>query len=194
MGRIFRTFIFSFFASLIAVAIDAFYHLATETTVHINYVAVKFVIIFAAVFLVAYWSGKRIVDIIFASISGPVIFYVYYIFAYPTLDRSIFKIDENFGYIFVHIFAMLISYFIVFKILNKKYLGKNSIKIQKTKFALLFVIFGIIGSIYTFIPYKTINDVFSIGLGLRHNTHVLIGAIALIVAIASLYKVIRMKN
>ena len=72
MGRIFRTFIFSFFASLIAVAIDAFYHLATETTVHINYVAVKFVIIFAAVFLVAYWSGKRIVDIIFASISGTV--------------------------------------------------------------------------------------------------------------------------
>lgn len=96
------------------VVLDALYHLATETAVHINYVAVKFTVIFSTVFLVAYWVGKSKTDGIFTSVAGPVIFYVYYIFANPTLNRAVFKIDENFGYIFVHIAALLAAYFVVY--------------------------------------------------------------------------------
>ena len=96
------------------VVLDALYHLATETAVHINYVAVKFTVIFSTVFLVAYWVGKSKTDGIFTSVAGPSIFYIYYIFANPTLNRAVFKIDENFGYIFVHIAALLAAYFVVY--------------------------------------------------------------------------------
>ena len=57
------------------VVLDALYHLATETAVHINYVAVKFTVIFLVVFLVANWVGKSLTDGVFTSIAGPVIFY-----------------------------------------------------------------------------------------------------------------------
>ena len=120
MKRLAETILFSFFVSLSMVVLDAFYHLATETAVHILYVAVKFTIIFILVFLVAYWVGKGAVDGLFTSIAGPVIFYIYYIFANPTLNRQIFKIDENFGYIFVHIAALLISYFFVYHFWYRK--------------------------------------------------------------------------
>ena len=65
---------------------------------------------------------------------------------------------------------------------------------QKTKFLLSFIIFGIIGSILTFTPYKILKNTLNLGFGLRHNDHVMIGTIALIVAVVSLYKVIRMKK
>lgn len=124
MDKLPENLIFSFFVSLTMVVIDAMYHLATETAVHINYVAVKFTVIFLTVFLVAHWVGKSTGDGIFTSISGPVIFYIYYIFANPTLNREIFRIDENFGYIFVHIFALLIAYFTVYRIWVLKKVSK----------------------------------------------------------------------
>ena len=97
------------------VALDSLYHLATETAVHINYAAVKFTIIFLVVFLVAHWVGKSVVDGIFTSMAGPVLFYIYYIFANPTLNRQIFRIDDNFWYIFIHIAALLVAYFVVYR-------------------------------------------------------------------------------
>ena len=65
---------------------------------------------------------------------------------------------------------------------------------QKTKFAVSTVIFGIIGAIYTFTPYKTLKNVLNLGFGLRHNDHVMIGIIALVTAVVSFYKIIRMKK
>ena len=124
------------------VVLDALYHLATETAVHINYAAVKFIVIFLVVFLVANWVGKSKTDGIFTSISGPVIFYFYYIFANSTLNRAIFKIDENFGYIFVHIIALLISYFVVYNILVKK-MGNNFVKSLAFAFIMALCIFGL---------------------------------------------------
>ena len=115
MNRLAENLVFSFFVSLVMVMLDALYHLATETAVHINYAAVKFIVIFLVVFLVANWVGKSITDGIFTSVSGPVIFYVYYVFANSTLNRALFKIDENFGYIFIHIAALLIAYFVIYE-------------------------------------------------------------------------------
>ena len=124
------------------VVLDALYHLATETAVHILYAAVKFTVIFLVVFLVAYWVGKSKTDGIFTSIAGPVIFYFYYIFANPTLNREIFRIDENFGYIFVHIIALLISYFVIYNIWIRKR-GNNFVKSLAFAFIIALCIFGL---------------------------------------------------
>ena len=112
MSKLIENIIFSFFVTLVMVVIDAIYHLATETAVHINYAAAKFTVIFLVVFLVSYWIGKSKRDGAFTSVTGPAVFYLYYIFANPTLNREIFKIDENFGYIFVNFkyFAKKLNY------------------------------------------------------------------------------------
>lgn len=59
------------------------------------------------------------------------------------------------------------------------------------KFLASFIIFGAAGALYTFTPYKTIKNVLGIGFGLRHNDHVMIGTIALIIGVVSLYAFIR---
>ena len=145
MNKLTENFIFSFFVSLVMVVLDAIYHLATETAVHINYVAVKYTVIFLIVFLVAYWVGRSITDGIFTSIAGPIIFYIYYIFANPTLNRDVFKIDENFGYIFVHISALLIAYFVVYKIWVLKK-GSAIVKNAAYAFIIALCIYGLDGA------------------------------------------------
>ena len=62
---------------------------------------------------------------------------------------------------------------------------------QKSKYLLSLVVFGAIGAVYTFTPYKTLKNVLGIGFGIRHNDHVMIGTISLIIAVVSLYKIIR---
>ena len=59
---------------------------------------------------------------------------------------------------------------------------------QKTKFLISFFVFGAIGALYTFTPLKIIRKL-NLGFNLRHNDHVMIGTIALIIAIVSLYKI-----
>lgn len=140
------------------VMLDALYHLATETAVHINYVAVKFTVIFLVVFLVVYWVGKGITDGIFTSVAGPVIFYVYYIFANATLNREIFKIDENFGYIFVHIAALLIAYFSVYNSWTMKK-GSPVAKSIIYSFIVSISIFGLITAYkLSYVQYTTHNE------------------------------------
>ena len=65
---------------------------------------------------------------------------------------------------------------------------------EKTKFLISALFFGIIGSVYLFTPYKTLKNILKLGFGLRHNDHVMVGTIALIIAVVSLYKVVRMKR
>ena len=64
----------------------------------------------------------------------------------------------------------------------------------KNKFVVSIIIFGVIGSLYTFTPYKILKNILNLGFGLRHNDHVMIGTLALIIAVVSLYKIIRMKK
>lgn len=65
---------------------------------------------------------------------------------------------------------------------------------QKTKYLLSFIVFGAIGAVYTFIPYKTLKNVLGIGFGIRHNDHVMIGTLSLIIAVVSLYAIIRTRR
>ena len=64
----------------------------------------------------------------------------------------------------------------------------------KIKFALSAIIFGAIGALFTFTSYKTLKNSLGLGFGLRHNDHVMIGIIALIIAIVSLYRILRNKK
>ena len=288
------------------VMLDGLYHLGTETAIHLNYMLVKISLIFLILFLTTYWVGKGKNQGIFACILGPVIFYIYYLFADATLNRDHFIIDDSFGYIFLHILVFFIAYFTMYYILtlnkgnkdirngaiafmlaigtfgldsfykmalvqiktsneelvataldfsqsiylvmfliviyfliltyitNPKYktltylLGsvagifiisrdiprsvvgifssliplylmlkylKDNQQIQLPsngkKFLIATIAFTIIGSIYTFLNYKTIK---AIGFGLQHNDHIMIGTLSLTIAVVALYKFLYQKN
>ena len=64
---------------------------------------------------------------------------------------------------------------------------------EKTKLLAVVIFFGIFGSIFMFTPYKILKNTLMLGFGLRHNDHVMIGTIALITSIVSVYKMIRSK-
>ncbi|MBI4145296.1 hypothetical protein HY493_03755 [Candidatus Woesearchaeota archaeon] len=110
MSRIWTAFIFGIIVTLAMNALDMLYHVVTDTAVHLNYVAVKFTIIFATVFLIALVIGRGKTPGIVTSVLGPVAFYFYYSVASPTLDRSMFTIDEAVWYVVVHVIALAIAY------------------------------------------------------------------------------------
>ena len=60
-------------------------------------------------------------------------------------------------------------------------------------YLLSIIVFGTIGAVYTFTPYKTIKKI-GIGFGLRHNDHVMISTVSLIIAVVSLYAIIRARR
>ena len=108
--------------------LDIVYHLATNWTVHLNYVAIKLTVIFLTAFLITQFIGKGKEQGIVASMLGPFMFYIYYFSAVPTLNREVFWLDEQFFFIFLHMFFMLVSYFAALNFLESKkdYLRKLS--------------------------------------------------------------------
>ncbi len=103
---------FSVIVTLAMNSLDMLYHLATETAVHLGYVAVKATIIFMTVFLIAHLIGRGKAPGIVTAILGPLMFFVYYRFATPTLDRNFFVLDENVLYIAIHAAALGITYWL----------------------------------------------------------------------------------
>lgn len=101
-------------------ALDMTYHLATGWAVHLNYVAIKLTVIFLSVWMITQFIGIGKEEGIVASIFGPFIFYIYYVFAGATLNREIFKIDEQFWFFFLHAGLMLIAYFSAWSFLYSK--------------------------------------------------------------------------
>ncbi len=61
---------------------------------------------------------------------------------------------------------------------------------SKTKFFLLAIITGITGIIYTFFDYKFLKNSLKLSLGLQHNSHIMLGTLALIIAIVAFAKFI----
>ncbi|MEK6848362.1 MAG: hypothetical protein AABX65_01890 [Nanoarchaeota archaeon] len=137
-----NSLLFSFFISMSMLMLDAFYHLASNTAVHVNYILVKIVIVFLALFLTTLWIGKGTNPGIFSIILGPVIFYIYYVYADATLNRSIFKLDESFGYVFLHILVFLIAYAVFYNFIEKKK-GSKELQSAGTSFILALVVFGV---------------------------------------------------
>ena len=111
MNKNLGNFLFSVAVTLAMNALDMTFHLSTGWVVHLNYVAVKLTVIFLSVWLITQFIGIGKEEGIVASIIGPLVFYLYYVYANPTLDRAVFKIDEQFWFFFLHAGLMLISYF-----------------------------------------------------------------------------------
>lgn len=111
MQNALKTFFFCVIVTLVLNAIDMSFHYAAGTAVHLNYVVGKMTIIFLSVYLISQFVGISTRDGIVASIFGPFMFWLYYVFAYPTIDREVFWIDEQFYFMFIHIAMMLVAYF-----------------------------------------------------------------------------------
>ncbi len=118
MNKLYSNIIFSILITLVMNGLDIAYHLATDWAVHLNYVAIKLTLIFLTVFLIAQFIGKGKEEGIVTSISGPFIFYIYYLFANPTINRELFRVDEQFWFFFMHSFFMLIAYFSALKLVK----------------------------------------------------------------------------
>jgi len=119
-----KTLLFSLIVSLSLNAIDMFFHYLTNTAVHLGYVAVKLTIIFLSVYLIAQFININNKEGIITSIFGPFMFYLYYLFAYPTLDRTVFRLDEQFYFLFAHIIMMFVAYFSAYWFIVKQNLKK----------------------------------------------------------------------
>lgn len=101
-------------------ALDMVYHLATGWAVHLNYVAIKLTVILFTVWMITQFIGIGKEEGVVASVIGPFMFYVYYVFAGATLNRTIFKIDEQFWFFFLHLSLMLIAYFSLLNFIQSK--------------------------------------------------------------------------
>lgn len=99
---------------------DMIFHLFEGTAVHLNYVAIKLTVIFTAVFVTALTSGLGKSQGIFTSIIGPTIFFIYYRVASSTLNRELFRIDEQLWYVVPHIIFFGFSYWLVYSVLVNK--------------------------------------------------------------------------
>ncbi len=103
---------FAVLVTLAMNALDMVYHIFTDTAVHLGYVAVKFTVIFLVVFLVDWLVGRSWKDVAFGSIAGPFIFFLYYRVATPTLNRSVFVLDEAVWYVLIHTIALFVAYWL----------------------------------------------------------------------------------
>jgi hypothetical protein len=142
MNKFIDTLLFSLLVAFPMIMIDALYHLATETAVHLHYILVKIFLIFLILFLTTHWIGKGRNQGIFVSIAGPFIFYIYYVFADPTLNRNVFRIGESFAHMFLHIAVFAVSYAIVYNYLTK---GNGSPRLNNlaAAFSLGFMAYGL---------------------------------------------------
>lgn len=120
MKSIKTTLLFSLIVTLGMNALDMFFHYATDTAVHLNYVLIKLTIIFLTTYLVSQFVGISTREGIVISLVGPFLFWLYYVYAYPTLDRTVFRIDDQFYFIFAHVPMMLVGYFSNYWYLTKK--------------------------------------------------------------------------
>ena len=120
MKKTYSSLLFSVAVTAVMNALDMTYHLATGWAVHLNYVAIKLTVIFLTVWMITQFIGIGREEGIVAGIFGPFIFYVYYVFAGATLNREIFRIDEQFWFFFLHAALMLIAYFAAYNFAKSK--------------------------------------------------------------------------
>ena len=120
MSKFISDLLFSIIVTAAMNATDMAYHLLTGWVVHLNYVAVKLTIIFLSVWMITHFIGIGKEEGIAASVLGPFMFYIYYLFANATLNREFFRIDEQFWFFFLHFAFMLAAYFGALMFLNSK--------------------------------------------------------------------------
>ena len=183
-----RSFVFALVITLAMQTLDIVAHLLTGHAVHFGYIAVKMAVIFYALFLYTTWMGIGMKHAILGGLTGTVIFDFYYRFAHPTLDRTVFTLDEkSIIWILSHFVFLLIPYFLTLWLLEKEVVLTSHPTLTNNR--LTFITFAalIITAVFIFPKDGIIR-------GLTYNDHIFVGTIAFITSVVGLYKLIKNSN
>ncbi len=101
-----KAFSLALVVALAAECIDLIFHFLLGAEVHLPYVAIKITVIAFTFFFLTYRAGISHRDGIAGAVIASLLFYVYYRFSEPTLDRTIFKLDEDTLFILIHFAAI----------------------------------------------------------------------------------------
>lgn len=183
---------FTVVVTLASQTIDVLVHLAGDIAVHIPYMAVKMTVIAFALFFYTYWIGISKKDGLISCMLASALFYVYYRFAEPTLDRTIFVLDEASVFIIIHWVAIVIPYLITSEYIlpQPRYTG-IALK-SKTLYATAGT--GLALAVLLMIPTRQFLKANGLNFGFSYNDHVLAGTLALILAIIAMYKLLIKKS
>jgi hypothetical protein len=182
-----KAFAFSFVVTMAAMALDMMFHMATGVAVHLPYVLVKVAVVGATLLMASYWIGINKRDGLVWSLGASVLFDVYYNFAEPTLDRTVFTLDEAALYIVVHFFCIVIPYLLI----QRYVLILDAPGAALSRGAMRNIIVGgvVLGAL-GLLPSKAFLKANGLLLGLSYNDHVLIGTLAVIAALVAGYKLL----
>lgn len=185
-----KSFAFAFVVTLAAMALDMMYHMATDVAVHLPYVLVKTTVVGFTLTLASYWIGINWKDGVVWSFLSSALFNIYYVFAEPTLDRTVFTLDEAAIFIVIHFFCIIIPYLLVYKYLIV--LPVPGRKLSENTMYGIISIGALVGALGLFIP-KAILKANGLLFGLSYNDHVLVGTLAGLAALVAGYKLILKK-
>ncbi len=176
---------FAFIVTLSSQTLDIMIHLADGVAVHLPYISVKSLVIFWTLFWFSKWTGINLSHGVIASFLASFFFYLYYRFAEPTLDRTIFVLDEASFFIIIHFLCIVIPYLITWKWL----LQKDNSNFPTSPFLNWIIGFGSLVSLLFLGPNRAFFKANpSLLLGLSYNDHILIGTLALILVVGAIYK------
>lgn len=184
-----KAFMFALVVTLAGLALDILVHLKTGTAVHFNYVSEKLIVVGFALFLLSWWVGadwQNGIGMVFIASS---LFYVYYSFAVPTLDRAVFTLDEQIKWVFIHFVVIYLPYVLTLRLVDKSHLAIPEFRNPKKKFTIL-TLAGLGAFALMLLPGISFIVDNNLVIGRTYNDHVAIGILFLSVGIAALYKLI----
>ncbi len=179
-----KALIFALLVTLGGQTLDIIAHLAAGTIVHIPYVTAKTMVIASSLFLLTWWAGANWKHGIVMVLIASSLFYMYYLFAEPTLDRAVFTLDEQFKWVFIHWVAIYFPYLLGLGIADKA--GLRPAPYSKKIFYYAAMISGVLAVV--FLLGLDFMEETRITLGLRFNDRVLVGTLAAVVAVAAGYR------
>lgn len=180
---------FASVVTLAGMALDIMAHLLTGVTVHFNYVSEKTFIVGLALLFFTWWIGAdRKNGALFVFLASA-LFYVYYFFAQPTLDRLVFTLDEQIKWVFFHFIFIYVPYLAALAFLDGGLIKTSEFQNPKKLFWWL-AIGGTVISGLMLLP--GIEFIFNNGLviGRTYNDHVTIAITFLVIGVAAFYKLI----
>ncbi len=204
---------FAFVATMAMQTLDIIGHLTTitwggeiikpETAVHLPYIAIKITVVLLVLAFFTYFMGIGMKKGLLGAFTATTIFDIYYRFAEPTLDRSVFTLDEkSVVWIVFHAICLLVPYWLLTKYVLEKpeYEGKAYVdpKAARNKLGIAAVL-SLIASVIVLSASKAFlkksGFFFAFGpVALHFNEYVLIGTLFLIIAVTFFYKVIALSR
>ena len=164
-----------------------------EIAVHFPYVAVKLTVVFFSLLAFTYLMGISVRRGVLGSLTAVTLFDIYYRFAEATLDRSVFMLDEKrVVWILFHFICLVIPYYLIrVHLLEHDEEGVRPADTAKArkKYSLISMITLVLAGLFM-LPSKAYLKANDLLLGLHFNDHVIIGALFLIVAVHTFYKLI----